>query len=86
MPFNFLRPGHYTRSSEPEVREIDPFVSNGMEQEVNELSEVIGEHMNTQSLNNLLEAHICRRYHIPNAEIVESQNAHIGDFVYYSDE
>lgn len=85
MPFNFLRPG-YTRSSEPEVREIDPFVSNGMEQEVNELSEAIGEHMNTQSLNNLLEAHICRRYHIPNAEIVESQNAHIGDFVYYSDE
>lgn len=83
MPFSFLRPG-YTRSSEPEVREIDPFIGTDMEQEVNELSEAICHNINAQ--NSVLEAHICRRYHIAHAEIVENQNAHIGDFVYYSDE
>lgn len=66
--------------------EIDPFVSNGMEQEVNELSDIISKRVNTQSQNDAHEAHICRRYHIPHAEIVEMDNAQIGDFVYYSDE
>lgn len=89
MPFGFLRPG-YTRSSEPEVREIDPFIGTDMEREVNELSEVIGHYANTNrnasAQNSVLEAHICRKYRISHAEIVEKQNAHVGDFVYYSDE
>ena len=83
MPFGFLRQSH-THSFEPEVCEIDPFIGTDMEREVNELSEAICHNINTQ--NSVFEAHICRRYHIAHAEIVENQSAHIGDFVYYSDE